>query len=474
MKKSLILLLIAAQLIATASCGGQTENVDTDTSTACSTAPETTSFYDNIDIPDFSGQSFTILARTDLIDEMYSEVETGEVVSDAVYQRNHNVADHLGIDVNIIHQPGDWANKDQFVNYVSSAILAGDDAFQVVAGYMHYMPITIIDGYYVDINSLPYIDLSNKWWVSGFNDNVTINGKMYMAMGDLCSTMLRFAYCGYVNTKLLEDYGHSAEELYQSVRDGKWTFDMMTGIAKNISGDLNGDGVLDAQDLHGIGMHEMPIRALTNAFAIDYTSRNKNGLPELALYGERLVSAYEKVQAAVSSDYWYTQNDREKFESDRTLFYFDVLGATGSLREMKSGFAVVPMPKYDEEQDGYRTETVDTTSILLVPKTIKNPELVGLALEALNYESWKLVTPAYFDTAMQSKYARDEESKEMMQIVRDSIYFDFGYVFAGAIGGGINSIMESAMRGEGIASVWDSNKGTMEAGLEKLLDFFSE
>ena len=70
MKKSLILLLIAAQLIATASCGGQTENVDTDTSTTGSTAPETTSFYDNIDIPDFSGQSFTILARTDLIDEM--------------------------------------------------------------------------------------------------------------------------------------------------------------------------------------------------------------------------------------------------------------------------------------------------------------------------------------------------------------------------------------------------------------------
>ena len=188
------------------------------------------------------------------------------------------------------------------------------------------------------------------------------------------------------------------------------------------------------------------------------------------------MNAYDKVASAVKSDYWcYTGGDGDvKFKEDKALFFFDVLGTTDKLRDMQSGFAVVPMPKYDEAQDGYRTETVDTTSILLVPSTIRDPELVGLALEALNYESQKLVTPAYFDVAMQSKYARDEESKEMMQIVRDSIYFDFGYIFAGAIGGGINSIMESAVSGKGLASVWAANEGTMEKGLDKLLEFFGE
>lgn len=479
MKRILIVLLLAAQLLAAASCGGDSgEKVPSGGSdrTEDTSAEETTSFYDSIDIPDFSGKSFTILVRTNLIDEMYTESETGEIVNDAVYKRNCNVSERLNIDLNVIDQPGDWANKDRFVNYVSSAIMSDDDSFQLVAGYMNYMPITILDGYYTDINTLPYIDLSHEWWVNGFNDNATINGRMYMAMGDLCSSMLRYAYCGYANTKLLEDNGYVAEDLYQAVRDGKWTFDMMTGMAKNVCSDLDGDGKITFDDLQGVWMHYMPVRALTNAFAIDYTERDQNGLPKISLYCERLVNAYDKVASAVKSDYWcYTGGDGDvKFKEDKALFFFDVLGTTDKLRDMQSGFAVVPMPKYDEAQDGYRTETVDTTSILLVPSTIRDPELVGLALEALNYESQKLVTPAYFDVAMQSKYARDEESKEMMQIVRDSIYFDFGYIFAGAIGGGINSIMESAVSGKGLASVWAANEGTMEKGLDKLLEFFGE
>ena len=479
MKRILIVLLLAAQLLAAASCGGRADvkkpSDETGGVTEDTTAEVTTSFYDSIDIPDFSGKSFTILARTDLIDEMYAESETGEIVNDAVFKRNLNVADRLKIDLNVIDQPGDWANQGRFVKYVSSAIMSDDDSFQLIAGYMNYMPITILDGYYTDINTLPFINTSNSWWVKGFNDNVTINGRMYMAMGDLCSSMLRYAFCGYANTKLMKDNGYAAEDLYQAVRDGKWTFDMMTGMAKNVCADLDGDGKMTEDDLHGVGMHYMPVRALTNAFAIDYTKRDQNGLPEISLYGERLVEAYEKVAAAVNSEYWcYKGNTMNMFKEDRSLFFFTTLGTTNDLRDMKSGFAVVPMPKYDEAQDGYRTETVDTTSILLVPVTIREPELVGLALEALNYESQKLVTPAYFDIAMQSKYTRDEESKEMIQIVRDSIYFDFGYVFAGAIGGEINCIMESAMSDKGLASVWASNEDKMEKGLEKLLEFFAK
>ena len=211
MKRILIVLLLAAQLLAAASCGGRADvkkpSDETGGVTEDTTAEVTTSFYDSIDIPDFSGKSFTILARTDLIDEMYAESETGEIVNDAVFKRNLNVADRLKIDLNVIDQPGDWANQGRFVKYVSSAIMSDDDSFQLIAGYMNYMPITILDGYYTDINTLPFINTSNSWWVKGFNDNVTINGRMYMAMGDLCSSMLRYAFCGYANTKLMKDNG---------------------------------------------------------------------------------------------------------------------------------------------------------------------------------------------------------------------------------------------------------------------------
>ena len=456
-----------------ASCG-ESETQDETTTAGTTTenpSTETTSYYDTLDLPDFGGENFTILCRTNVKNELYSESETGEIVNDAVYERNLNVSERLNVTLNIHDIPGDWANKDSFVQYVSSSILSGDDAFQLILGYMNYMPPTILDGLYLDINTLPNINTDNPWWVSGFNDNVTINGKMYMAMGDMCWSMLQYAFCGYVNKTVLEQYNYNIDDLYTAVREGKWTFDMLNEIASNVSGDINGDSVMDENDLYGIGMHDMPIRALTNAFAIDYTTRDNEGMPVLALYGERFISAYEDVYNAYNSEYWYDKNSSDMFMNNQLLFYFDVLNAASMLREMESDFGVLPMPKYDEAQESYRTETGDTTSVIFVPVTVQNKELCGWMLELMNYESNRLVVPAYFDMALQSKYTRDESSIEMMQLIRDSIYYDFGYVFANSIGG-INSIMAKVMTTENIASEWETNRATYEANLQKLLEYF--
>ena len=209
--------ILAAALLATTSlmsCGGS--DTPTETTTGASTETTTagtTSYYDTLDLPNFNGETFTILCRTDIKSEVYSESENGEVVNDAVYLRNLNVQDRLGATLEIVDVPGDWANKDSFIQYVSSSILSNDDAFQLILGYMNYMPPTILDGLYLDINTLPNINLDNPWWVSGFNDNVTINGKMYMAMGDMCWSMLQYAFCGYANKTVLEQSNYSSDDL---------------------------------------------------------------------------------------------------------------------------------------------------------------------------------------------------------------------------------------------------------------------
>ena len=62
----------------------------------------------------------------------------------------------------------------------------------------------------------------------------------------------------------------------------------------------------------------------------------------------------------------------------------------------------------------------------------------------------------------------------MMEIIRDSLYFDFGYIFAGVIAGDINKLMDSSVVNSNIASIWESKSPTMKANLEKLLTFFRE
>ena len=47
------------------------------------------------------------------------------------------------------------------------------------------------------------------------------------------------------------------------------------------------------------------------------------------------------------------------------------------------------------------------------------------AIEALSYYSFYEVTPVYYEEALKSKYVRDSESGQVIDIVRDSIQTDY-------------------------------------------------
>ena len=145
-------------------------------------------------------------------------------------------------------------------------------------------------------------------------------------------------------------------------------------------------------------------------------------------------------------------NARTKcFTDGRALFYnFDASSVT-ELREMNDEFGILPYPKYNEAQEGYKTVVFDNHSVFCVPKTAKDPERSGVILEAMGYESMELVTPAYYEVLLHGKVARDDESRDMLDIIRDSFQFDFAIVnsmmvdsifpfFGGNLKNGVESI----------------------------------
>lgn len=483
MKKKLAGILLLLSLLCTAACGKAPEkpadpNATTTVfeTTVTGTAPTettTTSIYDEIADPSFEGQTFTILCRTDMRDEIYSEGETGDVYGDAIFARNRAVEENLGIKLDHIHTAGNWSNRDNFMNRVSSTILSGDDDWQLITGYMSYMPGMVTKGLFIDINTLPSLSLDSPWWIQGYNDNVTIHDKMYTAMGDLCSTGLKNAYCGYVNIDLLETYGHKVEELYDAVNSGTWTLDMVLEIAGQVSTDLNGDGKYDAGDLHGIAMSDVTMSSLPTAFGINYTTKNAEGIPEISIHTERFLTSYERIYEASHSNFWHPVYDVEKFVEGRTLFLFHTLETSGEMKDMVSDYAVLPMPKYDAEQENYRTATRAVASILLVPNTVQNLDLCGAAMESLNFESYMRVTPAYYETVLQLKQVRDEGSQQMVRLVRESLYFDFGYVYSDNLGS-ISGIMRKALTNPNITSQIKGNVYSWEKSLEILLKFFEK
>ncbi|MBQ7719803.1 MAG: hypothetical protein IJT56_04385 [Clostridia bacterium] len=106
--------LLAAGMIT--SCGGSSETVQDDwqtaeyTAEAEETAAETGNniiIKDDLPDLDLSGRQMNVLVREEIGYEFSADLD-GEVVNDAVYERNRRIGERFNIDLNYVLKPGTW------------------------------------------------------------------------------------------------------------------------------------------------------------------------------------------------------------------------------------------------------------------------------------------------------------------------------------------------------------------------------
>ena len=137
-------LLLTAEL---AACGeaaqNPTDDAESETSdiqTGAELAP---------DIPsdlDLDGETVTILYREAMKDEFWTEEQNGDVVNDAVYDRNTAVENQLNCKLEYIPNPSTDFNGG-YQSMISNSILAGDEAYDIISGPSFHIPTLIVDGY---------------------------------------------------------------------------------------------------------------------------------------------------------------------------------------------------------------------------------------------------------------------------------------------------------------------------------------
>ena len=134
---------------------------------------------------------------------------------------------------------------------------------------------------------------------------------------------------------------------------------------------------------------------------------------------------------------------------------------------MDDKVALVPFPKYDENQTEYVSATRDSHSGLIVANNIQNPTLVGTTIEALCMYGYHDITPAYYETTLKLKYLSDETAMSMLDLIRDSVDFDFAILYTVPL-----STMYS-FYGDNMAKATPSIAGAIKAqskAWQKLLD----
>jgi hypothetical protein len=129
--------------------------------------------------------------------------------------------------------------------------------------------------------------------------------------------------------------------------------------------------------------------------------------------------------ATEAREYW----TEEAFVADRALFVGGNLKWAERLRAMENDFGIVPLPKYDENQENYAVHfQANVGASMAVPSGNTEVVKISKVLEDIAYDSYLHVMPAYTEIVLEGQSVRDEESIVSLNIIRNSYYSDLGFM----------------------------------------------
>ncbi len=489
--KRLFPLLLAILLLT--GCGSGTVETDTqapesDTVAATETTPAETDrsqVQDALPELDYGGLSVPILYRgctADVI-EVFAEELTGESVSDAVYNRNASVSERLNISLEFL--PMGTGTADNFPKDAKASITAGSDDFSIVSWNQFSAVQLCLENMVMDLQNAPYIDLEKPWWNSAYMDVLQIGDqKRFYLMGDICLNALRVTAATFFNQSIYSDVFGDHNELYTLVQEGGWTIDAMREMSETAYRDVDGNGETNPGDVFGIAATTIAnTELLAYGAGLQIVVRDTDGMPKLNLQDEKNFSILEKLNEL----YWNTTGmytkygDTDAFNSavlanvfaaDELLFMPLWLKTCEYLRDMESAYGILPYPKYDIEQAQYISTVQDTASIFFVPQTCLHRDETCAVLEAMCAETYRTVTPAYYEVALKRQYARDDISASMIDLIHNTSMTDFGYVYNYSIGS-VGTIMRDVIAKNGsYASAVASMETKADTALDKLIETY--
>lgn len=481
--RNFLIFLLAVFIFIAASCGSSPDSGVTGETTAAESAAETeaatTQLKDSLPELDLDGEKVTLLINSRTLVTYVAE-ESGDIVNDAVFARNRAVEERFNVIIEYVPIDGLSTNMANFLAAIRNSVLASDGAYDVVIPPYWYGATLVQEGFYLNLLDLPYFDFEQPWWTQGFNEPALIYNKLYACVGDFELVQLKGLILTYFNKETIENL--NLKSPYELVDEGMWTIEKQIEYAEAAGRDLDGDGVINEKDTFGFIMQLHGIRAYATNFGIKYIAKNAEGDYYIANDTQKTADAYELMyKVARGSDYTYFMDDTlnydfmYKFFSDgKALFMPFSLDAVEILRTMDADFGLVPMPKYDENQEEHITSSIGC-GIIAIPISATNPETSALVLEALSFESHVNVIPAYYEVALKTKYSRDNDSEKMLDIVRESAYYDFGFINNTNLAG-ISDDFGNYIRSKNadFASWYASKKTQYETSLDKLLEVYKE
>ncbi|MBQ2512862.1 MAG: extracellular solute-binding protein [Clostridia bacterium] len=477
-KRILIIALAVMMTVTIAGCGkpsGQTEQTTGGDISGEGTPPETqpeTAYIDTLEKRDLGEATFTVIGQSNNERQnFYTEEKAGDTINESIQERDWMVEERLNVKLNYLA----LSDRKKVTEAVQKDTASGDGEYDLVMTSLSDGINTLTTGgRLVDLTRVPYMSLGSVYWNESMTVNMEIGGKLFFTTGPISPQLYQTPIVMMENKRIAAEY--KLEDPYKVVLEGRWTIDKLAEVIKDVSHDLNSDGVMGEQDFWGLIIDPTFGNALYVGAGLDARQKTDNGY-RLAIGDEDFINLVDKCSSlfgdrnsVLSNPEGKKDYDLDIFKPGNALFIDDTVLGVLLMRDMVDDFAIIPCPKASVEQERYLT-TCNTwlPSGVGIPRNGADLETAGLILETMAVYSYEKIVPAVYEITLRGKVSRDAESYRTLDIIYENLSFDFVSVFNP---GGASDLLRNSMIGdkENYASSYNSINKIAQKVLDDFVD----
>ncbi len=419
-------------------------------------------------------------------------------LNDAIGDRTDFVEEQIGVEIEEIYVDSDSRPGGAMSTRIRQDSMVFEADYQIVVPCLYDSALLAQENIFLDLNSIPGLQINAPWWDEAFNKEMTIDNKLFFTIGDIgivnksATAALTWNKSLYERYGLTEKYGGTP---YDFVRDGTWTIDLAYQMTQEFSEDLNNDGVINYEDRVG---WEGQLDDMWSLFygagaRIASAQNSSDGYPELTMYNERNATVMEKIQNLVlDSTHYISANDyfgqggvewpsiltQNNFIAGNALFFNGDMTIPLVLGNMEDDYGLVPIPKGDEEQEGYNSLVNPwSATCFAVPRWVPEDqrEMVADVLNVMGAASANLLAPVFLDQCLETMKSRDADMKDMIDnYILPGRSTDIGLVFRwGELDTLLHSMAEDANKGQ-FSSAYQEKESAAQAALEETINAFKQ
>ncbi len=365
-------------------------------------------------------------------------------VSVAVYERNARLEQEYGFKVVLESME---LGFNEFQKRIRNDFAANTADYHVIANGSSVIAPLTVEGYCYDLYNLEdsYLELEEEWWDPVTQEDMSIGHHLYMISGDIMILDDQFTYAMFFNKDIAENYDYNP---YQYVYENKWTMDVMYEMMKAVA--HSGEGTMDVEngdDTWGlVGVHFDTYQMIMGA-GTPQVNKNQDDLPVFAMNLERNINAFFKIFDIVTDrertalkETYYKWDDplgakvTDHFFNGMALFFPTTVSGVSSekMRNAEIHYGILPMPKYDEDQDNYAS-TINPYHffVMAIPNNnVEDLDKITFCLEAMAYLSREMVTNVYYERTLKLKrFPDDDDSPVMLDIIFRNRLVDISVIF---------------------------------------------